>query len=146
MRQRVMAPVICSSEIEKSKKLGQGQFGEVWMGKCRGADVAIKYLKHFDSSMKEEFIAEVEIMAQVTHPNIVLLLGAATDTRPWAMVTELMTRGDLNHILHEYKGELTINRKLQFAIDISSGMAWLTGQEVKILHRDLKPGVYEGGG
>eukprot|EP01127_Copromyxa_protea_P001311 TRINITY_DN11335_c0_g1_i1.p1 TRINITY_DN11335_c0_g1~~TRINITY_DN11335_c0_g1_i1.p1 ORF type:complete len:562 (-),score=141.00 TRINITY_DN11335_c0_g1_i1:40-1542(-) len=90
--------------------------------------------------MKEEFVAEVEIMAQVVHPHIVLLLGASTDERPWSMVTELMTRGDLHHILHEWDGELSLNRKLQFAIDISSGMAWLTGKEVKILHRDLKPG------
>lgn len=79
-------------------------------------------------------------MAQVVHPHIVLLLGASTDERPWSMVTELMTRGDLHHILHEWEGELSLNRKLQFAIDISSGMAWLTGKEVKILHRDLKPG------
>jgi len=94
--------------------------------------------------MKEEFVAEVEIMAQVVHPHIVLLLGASTDERPWAMVTELMSRGDLHHILHDeaeaLAADLTLNRKLQFAIDISSGMAWLTGKEVKILHRDLKPG------
>lgn len=69
-------------------------------------------------------------MAQVVHPHIVLLLGASTDERPWAMVTELMTRGDLHHILHEWEGELTLNRKLQFAIDICAGMAWLTGKEV----------------
>jgi len=138
---KVNAPVISAKELTKIRKLGQGQFGEVWQGKCRGADVAIKYLKHFDSSMKEEFVAEVEIMAQVVHPHIVLLLGASTDERPWAMVTELMNRGDLHHILHdEGVGELSLNRKLQFAIDISSGMAWLTGKEVKILHRDLKPG------
>jgi hypothetical protein len=46
------------------------------------------------------------------------------------MVTELMTRGDLHHILHEWEGDLSLNRKIQFAIDISSGMAWLTGKEV----------------
>jgi len=81
-------------------------------------------------------------MSAVIHPNIVLLLGAATDERPWAMVTELMPRGDLQHILHEMEGKdkISLNRKLQFAIDIVSGMAWLTGKEVKILHRDLKPG------
>lgn len=138
---KVNAPVISAKELTKTKKLGAGQFGEVWQGKCRGVDVAIKYLKHFDSSMKEEFVAEVEIMAQVIHPHIVLLLGASTDDRPWSMVTELMSRGDLHHILHTPSiGEIPLNRKLGFAIDITSGMAWLTGKEVKILHRDLKPG------
>jgi len=50
---------------------------------------------------------------------------------------EFMPKGDLHSILHNPEKELSMPRKIQFAIDICQGMAWLAGQN--ILHRDLKP-------
>jgi len=77
-------------------------------------------------------------MSQVLNPHIVLLLGACTEGN-WCMVTEFMSNGDLNHLLHESKKVIKLNKKIQFAIDICIGMAWLSGEDVKIIHRDLKP-------
>jgi serine/threonine protein kinase len=133
------APKISASEIEKGKILGQGMFGTVYQGRCRGQDVAIKELKNFNADLKEDFIAEVEIMSQVLNPHIVLLLGACTEAGNWSMVTEFMSNGDLHHLLHESKRVVKLNKKIQFAIDICSGMSWLSGEDVKIIHRDLKP-------
>lgn len=49
-----------------------------------------------------------------------------------------MSRGDLESVLH--KGpKLSMTKKLGFAIDIASGMAWLSSRDPQILHRDLKP-------
>lgn len=62
---KVLAPKISANEMEKGKVLGQGMFGVVYLGKCRGHEVAIKELKNFNAELKEDFIAEVEIMAQV---------------------------------------------------------------------------------
>jgi serine/threonine protein kinase len=84
---KVVAPKISPSEMEKGKILGQGMFGVVYLGKCRGHEVAIKELKNFNAELKEDFIAEVEIMAQVLNPHIVLLLGACTEGGNWSMVT-----------------------------------------------------------
>jgi serine/threonine protein kinase len=122
-------------------KLAEGMFGVVYKGTCRGQTVAIKVLKKFNASLKEEFLAEVEIMAAVVHPHIVLLLGACTDDeKKWSMVTEFCARGDLNGILHgKDKDKLSISKKMHCALDICAGMSWLTGEEVRILHRDLKP-------
>jgi len=114
-------------------------FGVVYRGRCRGQDVAIKELKNFNSELKEEFIAEVEIMSNIPCPNIVQLLGACTEGNNWTMVTEFMHGGDLHHLLHTSKKVISINRKIQIAIDICSGMAWLSGEDMKIIHRDLKP-------
>jgi len=119
--------------------LGQGMFGTVYQGRCRGHDVAIKELKNFNADLREDFIAEVEIMSQVLNPHIVLLLGACTEGGTWSMITEFMSNGDLHHLLHESKRVVSVNKKIQFAIDISCGMAWLSGEDVKIIHRDLKP-------
>ena len=58
----------------------------------------------------------------------------------YAIVTELMAKGDLETILHKHPEiELPLTRQLGFAIDIASGMAWLAGRDPQILHRDLKP-------
>jgi len=69
-----------------------------------------------------------------------LLLGACTDSHRWSMITEFCLKGDLEHYLHSPEiGKLKLSRKIQFGIDICSGMAWLTGRYTRIIHQDLKP-------
>jgi hypothetical protein len=46
-------PTISPHEITPIEQISEGQFGTVWRGECRGMEVAIKYLKDFDHSMKE---------------------------------------------------------------------------------------------
>lgn len=122
--------------------LGEGQFGIVYKGVCRGSEVAIKVLKsnQITQSKKDEFLREINIMSssQMKHPHLVLLLGACVEGR-WAMVTEYMSRGSLEDILYKSNEKLNFSKKLQFAIDICNGMAWISGRDIKIIHRDIKP-------
>lgn len=111
---------------------GGGQFGSVWKGKCRGVDVAIKYLENFNQDKLRDFLDEVQIMSKVLNPHVVLLLGACT-TGPmseWCMVTELCSRGDLENLLYNPDTKLSLNKKFSFAIDICLGLSWLNGKEV----------------
>jgi len=57
------------------------------------------------------------------------------------IVTELCGRGDLRKILEDHSIVLSLPKKLKFAIDIATGMAWMAEGfgETSILHRDLKP-------
>lgn len=138
----VSAPVITHKELTFIRKLGDGAFGSVWEGRCRGQPCAIKTLSNFNFTLEQEFKSEVEIMCQNANPFSVLCLGAMTDEQPWAMVTQFMENGDLHQCLHE-AGEddkkLLPGRKFQMLIDISMGMSWLCGDTVRTLHRDLKP-------
>lgn len=130
-------------------KLGGGQFGTVYLGKSKGTEVAIKVLKPQNRAgdarefqrKKNEFFREVKIMSSpaMKHPNIVQLLGASASTE-WAMITELCAKGSLDRVLFDKDKypKLDVNLKMQMAIDICSGMAWMSGQNIKILHRDLK--------
>lgn len=81
---KVLAPKISANEMEKGKILGQGMFGVVYLGKCRGHEVAIKELKNFNAELKEDFIAEVEIMAQVCESTSLLshklLMGVGVES------------------------------------------------------------------
>lgn len=64
-----VTPTILPEEIEKGDELGTlgplcskwqgaGQFGVVCKGKCRGMDVAVKYLENFDESKLLDFLDE----------------------------------------------------------------------------------------
>ena len=57
-------PNISPMEIQIIKKLGQGSFGEVFLAKCRGKEVAVKVLRtqHLIPEKLEEFKREVKTL------------------------------------------------------------------------------------
>jgi len=136
------APEIKFSDLKftESDKFAEGSFGKIYKGKCFGKEVAIKILKMQDKKstieMMEEFRKEIDILVELRHPNVALLMGACTEDGKLAIVTELL-KGDLDGILEEQKKKLTLPLKLKISKDICLGTAWLHGN--KIIHRDLKP-------
>eukprot|EP01128_Nolandella_sp_AFSM9_P001212 TRINITY_DN11319_c0_g1_i1.p1 TRINITY_DN11319_c0_g1~~TRINITY_DN11319_c0_g1_i1.p1 ORF type:complete len:700 (-),score=125.94 TRINITY_DN11319_c0_g1_i1:110-2209(-) len=136
-------PIFEPNEFTLEEKLGKGAFSQVYRGKCRGKDVAIKLLLGASSVVETreniKFIKEVELLSLLSHPNIVSIMGACrSEENEWGIITEYLIRGDLHSILSQEQS-IPVWRKIQFAIDVAEGMAWLTGKQVQILHRDLKP-------
>ena len=67
------------------RKLGQGHFGDVMVGRLKPSDtpVAVKLCKESVSEQqKQKFLAEAEILKQYDHPNIVKLVGVCADKEP----------------------------------------------------------------
>eukprot|EP01127_Copromyxa_protea_P014317 TRINITY_DN3967_c1_g1_i1.p1 TRINITY_DN3967_c1_g1~~TRINITY_DN3967_c1_g1_i1.p1 ORF type:complete len:470 (+),score=52.52 TRINITY_DN3967_c1_g1_i1:186-1595(+) len=136
--------IISADEIETHDRLlGEGQFGQVFEGRCRGTPVAIKFMKP-ETSNSEEMLKEVVAMSEWPHPNVVTLLGACVNIvedkeQCWALVSELMEK-DLSTLVYAKKEEdkLTLYQKFQALIDIASGMSWLQGKTRHVIHRDLK--------
>ncbi|CAI9536430.1 unnamed protein product, partial [Staurois parvus] len=82
------------NKLQLVKKLGAGQFGEVWMGYYNGhTKVAIKNLKQGTMSA-EAFLAEANLMKQLQHPRLVRLNAVVTQ-EPIYIVTEYMENGNL---------------------------------------------------
>lgn len=110
--------------------IGRGEFGEVYKGKWRNTEVAVK--KFFNS---QDFCDEVQVLACLRHPNIVLLMGVNSQDR--MLVTEYMERGNLSQVL---LSDLRIKRTklIQFAIDIIEGLLFLHSAQPFVVHRDLK--------
>ena len=115
--------------------LGEGAFGIVYRGKCRGLSVAVKMPKAFDISGEEleQFKDEVRMMAKLYHPRIALFLGACIDGDDVSVVTELLD-GDVEELILKSKG-LSLYQRIQYARQAASGMAWVHGAGV--IHRDL---------
>jgi serine/threonine-protein kinase CTR1 len=128
-------------DIILGKRLGAGACGEVFLGKLYGMDVAVKILflsEDERQTIQEDFENEVSIMKRLHHPNIVLLMGAVTNSKDLMIVTEFAGNGSLCDLLHD-KGEIlewdvTISISEQTAL----GMNWLHHHKPVILHRDLK--------
>ncbi|MGH0160175.1 UNVERIFIED_CONTAM: hypothetical protein FKN15_058408 [Acipenser sinensis] len=78
--------------LKMVKKLGAGQFGEVWMGYYKSNQkVAIKSLKE-GSMPAEAFLEEANLMKQMQHSKLVQLYAVVTKD-PILIVTEFMVNG-----------------------------------------------------
>jgi len=99
-----------------AKPLGSGAFGDVFRGKLRGKDVAIKKLafQELDEQTLSEFKKEVAVMAKLRHPNIILFMGACLSLGNLSMVVELMDKGSCYDRLHDEKIKLGLLTRLLF--------------------------------
>jgi len=128
-------------EFEFHNRIGSGSFGDVYKGKCRGKEVALKKLKgqELTPEQLDELRKEVEIMSQLYHPNIVLFMGACFRRGHMTMVTELMPEGSVSDLLRNPKMGITVLQKLVMGKHTCLGMNWLHTRNPTVLHRDLKP-------
>lgn len=122
--------------------LGKGRLGIVMKGNFRGIEVAVKKL-HPDlvSENNEKLIKwEINLLAQVRHPNLVLFLGAVisspkAEDHASLIVTELL---DVSLQSAYQKGEMnSAESKLAILSDIASALAYLHTNRVPIIHKDL---------
>ena len=115
-------------------KLAEGFFGEVFRGTLWGGEVAVKRLKCARLGEKQinELRHEVEIMASLRHPNVVLFMGACTTPPHLLMCTEFMASGNLYSIMDTPADD---TRVLKALLDICKGLIYL--HRKGIIHRDL---------
>uniref|UniRef100_S4RP92 receptor protein serine/threonine kinase n=1 Tax=Petromyzon marinus TaxID=7757 RepID=S4RP92_PETMA len=138
--QRTIARTIVLQE-----SIGKGRFGEVWRGKWRGEDVAVKI---FSSREERSWFREAEIYQTVMlrHENILGFIAAdnkdnGTWTQLW-LVSDYHEHGSLFDYLNRFT--VPVEGMLKLALSTASGLAHLhmeivgTQGKPAIAHRDLK--------
>jgi tRNA A-37 threonylcarbamoyl transferase component Bud32 len=129
---------IDSQEVKCGKKIGKGAYGLVREAYWLGCNFAVKIIETMDIDALRK---EVEILAKLSHPHIVQLVGFSRDL-PFSMILMELMDGDLHHLIKDrvestpqappFPPEVTIDIISQ----IAAGMAYLHKQGV--FHGDLK--------
>ncbi|CAH8873781.1 unnamed protein product [Trichobilharzia szidati] len=127
---------IPKSSIILKEKIGQGQFGEVFKAVWNKTTiVAVKTLKP-SSCDAADFLREAQTMKRLHHPNLIQLYAVCTQSEPFYIVTEYMSKGSLLNYLQSPEGRaLDIQCLIVMAAKIASGMAYLESR--RHIHRDL---------
>uniref|UniRef100_A0A3B5M030 Tyrosine-protein kinase n=1 Tax=Xiphophorus couchianus TaxID=32473 RepID=A0A3B5M030_9TELE len=126
--------------LKLERRLGAGQFGEVWMGIYNNdRKVAIKNLKMGTMSV-EAFMAEANMMKNLQHARLVRLFAVVTQ-EPIYIVTEYMENGksftDIHFTLqHRQTHSLKACGMMCCPLQVADGMAFI--ERKNYIHRDLR--------
>ena len=118
------------------KKLGVGNFSEVWLGLWN--DSSPVFIKKLKPGIVEvaDFVTEAQVMKKLRHQNLLKLYGVCTLEEPILIVTELMKHGALLDYLSTGEGRnLKLPELIGIAAQIAGGMAYL--EEHSYIHTDL---------
>ncbi|KAK4254167.1 hypothetical protein QN277_009582 [Acacia crassicarpa] len=128
--------------FDNEHKLGQGGFGGVYRGFLSdlNSDVAIKRISEgaYEHG-KKAFEAEVTIISQLSHRNLVKLIGWCHERKELLLVYEYMPNRSLDYHLFEGEGLLTWPIRFQIAQGLAAALRYLHEEGTQyVLHRDIK--------
>ena len=130
------------------KVIGMGSTGTVYRAEMPGGEIiAIKKLwgKQKETlSRRRGVLAEVDVLGNVRHRNIVRLLGCCSNRESTMLLYEYMPNGSLHDLLHgKNKGENLVSdwfTRYKIALGVAQGICYLHHDcDPVIVHRDLKP-------
>ncbi|KAK1382365.1 putative serine/threonine-protein kinase PBL17 [Heracleum sosnowskyi] len=140
---------LATKRFRPDQVLGEGGLGIVYKGVIDEnvrpgyikMEVAIRNLYPEGIQDAREWLAEVNYLGQLQHPNLVKLIGYCCDDDHRLLVYEYMAFGSLEFCLfHVFqRGDtITWSRRIKIALDAAKGLAFLHGAERSIIYRDFK--------
>ncbi|XP_018079340.1 receptor-interacting serine/threonine-protein kinase 2 isoform X2 [Xenopus laevis] len=127
------------------KFINKGAYGTVHSA-CHSdwrVRVAVKFFpteRHLVESERNKILKEAEILHKARFSYILPILGICNEPECLGIVTEYMTNGSLNQLLHENNPRVEIVWPLAFRIlyEIALGVNFLHNLTPSLLHHDLK--------
>eukprot|EP00668_Euglena_longa_P045787 GGOE01061467.1.p1 GENE.GGOE01061467.1~~GGOE01061467.1.p1 ORF type:complete len:383 (+),score=11.69 GGOE01061467.1:62-1150(+) len=135
------SPHLSVEDFELGTKLGEGQFGNVWIAREKryGYIVALKAIRKkflVENKLERQLQREIEIQANVRHSNVLRLYAWFHDEANIYLVLEYCERGELYGLLQKC-GRFPQSVAAWFIKSLVKGLQCLHRKH--IIHRDLKP-------
>lgn len=130
--------------------IGEGGFGYVFKGWIdeqtlsptkpgSGIMVAVKKLKSGSFQGHNEWLAEVNNLGQLRHPNLVKLIGYCLESDNRLLVYEYLPRGSLeNHLFRKSIQPIPWTTRMNIAIGVARGLSFLHSIDANVIYRDIK--------
>lgn len=139
---------IMTGNFRPDHVIGGGGFGSVYKGFIskelrEGIDaipVAVK-VHAGDRSFQghREWLAEVIFLGQLSHPNLVKLIGYCCEDDHRVLIYEFMDQGSVeNHLFSRTTNPLSWAIRMKIAFGAAKGLAFLHEAENPIIYRDFK--------
>ncbi|KAJ4808515.1 Wall-associated kinase family protein [Rhynchospora pubera] len=129
-----------TSNFDAKHIVGEGGNGTVYKGTMNNRLVAIKICKTIGERERKEFGKEILILSQISHKNIVRLLGCCLEVEIPILVYEFISEGTLFNLLHgTHAARISLATRLRIAYEIAEALAYLhSWASPPIVHCDVK--------
>lgn len=139
---------IITANFRQDQVLGGGGFGSVYKGfisedlreGLEPLQVAVK-VHDGDNSYQghREWLAEVIFLGQLSHPNLVKLIGYCCEDEHRVLIYEYMARGSVEHnLFSRVLLPLPWSIRMKIAFGAAKGLAFLHEAEKSVIYRDFK--------